>query len=109
MVLRPLVPIIDYAIRYDYISQELCINRNRPELRCNGKCYVAKEISKNTENNTKTENTKSIGIYIYFFLTGHIFSFQDSFSKTEKKNIIQYRSILYFFDIHNSIFHPPLI
>ena len=43
---RPIVPIIDYLINYDYIAEQLCENRNKPILACNGKCYVAKEIEK---------------------------------------------------------------
>jgi hypothetical protein len=43
---RPIVPIIDYLVNYDYIAEQLCENRNKPILACNGKCYVAKEIEK---------------------------------------------------------------
>ncbi len=43
---RPIVPVIDYLINYDYIAEQLCENRNKPILACNGKCYVAKEIEK---------------------------------------------------------------
>ena len=43
---RPIVPVIDYIINYDYIAEQLCENRNKPILACNGKCYVAKEIEK---------------------------------------------------------------
>lgn len=45
---------IDYAIRYDYISKELCENKSKPELLCNGKCYLTKEIAKNTDNTSKS-------------------------------------------------------
>jgi len=40
------MPVIDYLVNYDYIAEQLCENRNKPILACNGKCYVAKEIEK---------------------------------------------------------------
>ena len=43
---RPILPIIDYVVNYDYIAEQLCENKNKPILACNGKCYVAKEVEK---------------------------------------------------------------
>jgi hypothetical protein len=41
-----IVPIIylDYQLRKDFIIATLCENRNRPQLHCDGKCYLAKKI-----------------------------------------------------------------
>lgn len=43
---RPAFPLVEYAIRYDYISQVLCINKDKPALKCNGKCHLMKELAK---------------------------------------------------------------
>ena len=40
----PAIPFVDYVINYKYISEELCVNRDKPELHCNGKCHLKKEI-----------------------------------------------------------------
>lgn len=45
-LLRPMYPVLDYYVNYDYIIEQLCENRDQPILDCNGKCYVAKEIEK---------------------------------------------------------------
>ena len=41
------VPIVylDYELRKDYIKKVLCVNKNRPELHCDGKCYLAKRLA----------------------------------------------------------------
>lgn len=41
------VPVIylDYQLRKDYIIATLCENRARPQLHCDGKCYLAKRIA----------------------------------------------------------------
>jgi hypothetical protein len=36
---------LDFEIRRDYIVANLCENRNRPMLNCNGKCYLSKKIA----------------------------------------------------------------
>ena len=39
----------------DYIAKNLCENRNRPELHCNGKCCLKKKLDK--ENGTGTTSS----------------------------------------------------
>jgi hypothetical protein len=43
---RPIIPIIEYYANYDYIASELCENRDKPYLECNGKCYLEKQLNK---------------------------------------------------------------
>lgn len=54
-LLRPIVPVIDYNLNYDYIAKILCINKDEPELKCNGKCQLAKEIKKTIPINDQNE------------------------------------------------------
>ncbi|AQX14372.1 hypothetical protein BAX94_03585 [Elizabethkingia meningoseptica] len=61
MVFKPLTPVVDYVINYDYISQELCINKNRPEIHCNGKCYLGKELAKASQEDVSTAKSKNQG------------------------------------------------
>lgn len=35
---------LDYEIRKEYIIQNYCVNKNRPELHCDGKCYLAQRM-----------------------------------------------------------------
>ena len=49
-LVKPVFPLVDYAINYEYISKVLCENKAKPELQCNGKCHLMKELAKNTEN-----------------------------------------------------------
>ncbi len=40
------LPLIEYAIDYKRIVAEKCENVALPELECNGKCYLAKQVTK---------------------------------------------------------------
>ena len=44
--LKPVMPYLEYVINYDYIGSVLCINKDKPELECNGKCHLKEQISK---------------------------------------------------------------
>lgn len=35
---------LDYELRKDYIARYLCENRDRPDLHCDGQCYLAKRL-----------------------------------------------------------------
>lgn len=43
-MVRPIMPIIEYYANYDYIATELCENKDKPYLECNGKCYLKKQL-----------------------------------------------------------------
>lgn len=49
VLFQPIVPWIDYYLHKDYIAKNLCENRMKPGSRCNGKCYLAKELKKSTQ------------------------------------------------------------
>ncbi len=38
-----------YTVNKTYVAEELCQNKARPELKCNGKCYLAKQLRKAEE------------------------------------------------------------
>lgn len=41
------VPVVylDYELRKDYIVATFCENKSRPQLHCDGKCYLAKRVA----------------------------------------------------------------
>lgn len=38
-----------FKINQDFIAKTLCINRDKPEKHCNGKCYLSKKITESKE------------------------------------------------------------
>ncbi|HEY0177447.1 MAG TPA: hypothetical protein VGC08_13780 [Pedobacter sp.] len=51
-----------FELNQDYIVSELCINRNRPELHCNGKCYLKRKLkqAEQKEKNRGLEDQRSL-------------------------------------------------
>lgn len=50
MALRPALPFIEYWVNYDYIVNELCENKDKPTMHCDGKCHLNKELSKSNNS-----------------------------------------------------------
>lgn len=106
------MPVIDYVINYEYISTVLCENKDKPELKCCGKCHLKKELANASEgekpiNSDKKENLKQ-EIELLFFqdiksiVVGQIY-FQD------KTFIGDNYANLYFHTVSCSVFHPPTL
>jgi hypothetical protein len=45
-ILRPVLPFIEYSILKEYIVKNLCINRDNPETKCDGKCFLHDQLKK---------------------------------------------------------------
>lgn len=107
--MRPILPLINYAVNYDYIVKNLCENKAKPEIMCNGKCYVSKQLAKSNTEQTTQNGQKINAPTIDVFLITEDFKFHLSDNNFINNNSIStfctdfYNSILY-----KNIFHPPL-
>lgn len=97
--------LINFHINRAYIAKNLCENRYRPMLHCNGKCILAKKIKqqekKDQQNPERKIQNKSEVIFSRSFFANapalQIPAYNPhSFLVTEKPN-----------DLPSSIFHPP--
>ncbi len=50
ILLRPVFPVFEYVMNYDYIAKELCVNKGKVILGCNGKCYLVKELARASDS-----------------------------------------------------------
>jgi hypothetical protein len=57
MLLVPFV-YLDFELRKEFIIKNLCENRFKPQLHCDGKCYLAKQLQKVAEDNARNETQK---------------------------------------------------
>lgn len=50
------MPYIEYAVNKEYIAKYLCIYRDIPGNKCQGTCYLHKQLQKNSESNKTDQN-----------------------------------------------------
>ncbi len=107
MLFKPVLPVLEYVVFYDYITNELCENKAKPEMHCNGKCHLAKELAK-ANDSEKSQDSRffSVEIFAAVFPEVPVFSSSVRFPSTEKASF-GYQN-LYFHLASSETFHPPL-
>lgn len=110
LLLKPVLPVLGYALNYDYIINELCENRNNTALNCYGKCQLKKELAKASdsgESNSAEDRKIKIGEQEILFVAAIdnvVFSMVNNLHR-----ITDSYFSLYSYKISFKIFHPPLV
>lgn len=109
-----LVPVVylDFELRRDFIIQNLCENRFKPQLKCNGQCYLAKKLHKIAEDNA-TKQTEKQGQSIKKILEEVFETTTFSAYHLDVKQIFPKSNFTYQLPIYTvfttSFFHPPCL
>lgn len=112
IILKPIIPVIDYVVNYHYIATVLCENKDKPQLNCCGKCHLKKELAKASEgekpnSSDKKENSKQ-EVEVLFFQDIKSLIVEQIYFKN-KTLVSNNYSNLYFHLSDNSFFHPPTV
>ncbi|MVT10843.1 hypothetical protein [Chitinophaga tropicalis] len=94
---------LKYKIDQAYIARVLCENRNKPDMHCNGKCYLRKQLQKDEQqqNNGTTGKEKYEVVYA------------DALQTFNLAPLAPYSFIIAYYqdpELHTplfSFFHPP--
>jgi hypothetical protein len=108
--LKPIFPVIEYLVNYEYISKVLCENKAKPIMHCNGKCHLMKELAKAAENEKPASSDKkgySPVLEVLFFQEIKTFSVA-SVSFLDKENNSNTYSNLYSNSHLEFLFRPPI-
>jgi len=106
-MLRPIAPFVEYVINYDYIAKVLCINKDKPELSCNGKCQLMKKLEQQ-----QNDDFNSLRIHMEEYPIGFVdlltLSEKNINTSLKKSNLFSYKQN-YFYLFDKDIFHPPTV
>ncbi|WP_243412044.1 hypothetical protein [Flavobacterium sp. 103] len=108
--LKPIFPVIEYVVNYEYISKVLCENKAKPMMHCNGKCHLMKELAKAAENEKPASSDKkgyTPVAELLFFQEIKTFSIASASFLDKEKNSNSY-SNLYSKSHLDSLFRPPI-
>lgn len=110
LLVKPVIPVLEYIINYDYIANVLCENKEKPELHCNGKCHLMKELAKASEDEKPVSGKKSFHqeTEVLFIQPLHNISFR-VFILPESNKVAILCNNNYSLLAETSIFHPPAV
>jgi hypothetical protein len=98
-----------YNVNKEYIARVLCVNRDKPDLHCDGKCYLAKRLKAQQDKQDKetTERVQNTPTLQLFCESGLEFTF------APKIWIELVRPVFYllvsYVSPHFGLLHPPQV
>jgi hypothetical protein len=109
-ILKPVFPVIDYIVNYEYISKVLCENKAKPMMHCNGKCHLMKELVKASENEKPASSDKKgytpVAEVLFFQEINSFVIFSSSHLDKEKMNY-NYSNLYSNYNLE-SLLRPPI-
>jgi hypothetical protein len=99
---------LSYQLNKNYIASALCVNKARPILKCNGQCFLKKQLEKANENASNGDQKSTVKSF-----TLDCF---DEVTFTDCNPIVTYSPMI--FKLANlpcstgfraNIFHPPAV
>ncbi|MEI2710936.1 MAG: hypothetical protein V9E96_18255 [Chitinophagaceae bacterium] len=93
------------------LTEKYCINKSKPKLHCNGKCYLQKKLNKLNQTDTKeNKNHELINITLKFdpfvlFEKAKVATNSTLVSNEFQLYTSQHKPFMYC----SSIFHPPSV
>ncbi|GAB3502967.1 hypothetical protein GCM10027442_03380 [Emticicia fontis] len=99
--------LIDYQLRKDFIAKALCVNKQKPQLNCNGKCYLSKRLKAAEEHENKAQHNIFDKYEIPTMICEEVANLYFQSRNFAYTPALDTYSNLYsgLFDLH--IFHPP--
>lgn len=89
--------VVHFNLNQDFIEELYCVNKNKVEMHCHGKCQLKKDIQTSSENTAKIINLKDIDIVLVAPLSFEVkeeFHFEFESTKTHyKEQLFAYKMI----------------
>ena len=96
-----------YQLNKEYIAEVLCINREKPDLDCGGKCFLTEKLNQaNQEEENDGPVTQQEKIEIpSFLISRYFFQFHTFLIQPEKISLSNKHLFVHFDSL--GVFHPP--
>lgn len=99
----PVFPVFNYMVNTE-LYEALCINKDKPQMECNGKCHLSDELQEQ-ESEKKTTPLLDINLKDYPIGFVHFVMLDDLIPTEFEPQLIPTRE--YSFHLELDIFHPP--
>ncbi len=103
-----IITMLNWKINQTEIADKLCENKDKPKLKCNGKCQLAKKLKTQEEDSSSKKSTSKVKKHIeYNFTTEVVNLFEAKLPlKETKQSFFKYSDNISYKQI-NACFHPP--
>jgi hypothetical protein len=102
--------VIEYKLNKDFIAKNLCVNKAKPKLHCNGKCQMMKKLAEEEKQNSSSNSNNNIKIKVLELVFCHEVNkayvpapTSATLSYNEEPPLLKHDAPI------GSIFHPPTL
>jgi hypothetical protein len=106
-LLRPLSPYLEYYSNRDFFAEVLCINKAKPELKCNGKCILMQKLKQATQQESDPISLPSLKFENYPIGFVEFLPSQQVLSFSQIKKQLFAPNVDYRFELISDLFRPP--
>ncbi len=104
--------VVNYKVNKEKITALFCVNKAKPQLKCNGLCHLAKQL-KNTDSDHDKSATSGKGqktkVEIPAFVPGRMLLYSaNCVAITSFSSVLGDWNNHYSFQYLTAVFHPPL-
>jgi hypothetical protein len=98
------VVLLGYELNKDFISTVLCVNKNKPSMKCNGQCHLRNEMKKEEKRERSPAGAMNSGSELVLFIQHDVFNFHlEAGTNLHRFSYLLTLPTQHFF----SEFHPP--
>ena len=102
------VIVAEYYANKDYIAKNLCENRNKPKMHCDGKCCLKKKLAKEGKEQAPSPNNQKSEQAVTLFYNDTRFEIIPCAAISVTSHFFD-RNDLRTFSFYHSVFHPPTV
>lgn len=106
--LSPWGTIAYFKLNREYIAKVLCENRKRPELHCDGKCYLAKKLKQQQEKQDKETSQKVQNTPVIQLFTPQAFFYDfEPAARVFREPVLFFHQLLFYSAPIGQLLRPP--
>jgi hypothetical protein len=95
-----------YVMNEQAIAEKYCVNKDKPQMHCNGKCHLKKQLDK-THQGSKDQNRVDKTEWAVFIVPQKFYAHGFFYPVVKSINISRQND--YSFLFVRSVFHPPQV
>lgn len=99
--------VVDYQLHKERVTQLFCVNKDKPQLHCNGKCHLAKQLRKAADAESKAPNAGFAKMKFEALPTGWAALVRPVLYPSPAQLFAPQQAVLYTFSPVHGVFHPP--
>jgi hypothetical protein len=97
----------DFYLNRAYIAKNFCVNKDKPMMHCDGKCYLSKKITAQEKQDQQSPVSKNERFDMAPFFVPKPFAIKNTLTISKSRYFIRNENSTLSF--HSSIFHPPSV